>query len=72
MKLPVLGWKEVVKVLKRKGFLFDRQSGSHMIFYHPQSNITVVVPKHNPLKTGTLRAILAAAGISKQDLAELL
>jgi len=31
LSLPVLGWKEVLKALRKKGFYATRQSGSHII-----------------------------------------
>lgn len=70
--LPVLTWKQVTKALKRAGFVFDRQKGSHMVYYHPENNRTVVVPRHNEIKRGTLREILREANISSQELIDLL
>lgn len=57
--------KEVVEILKRNGFLLDRQSGSHMIF--KKEDKTVVVPNHGKkdLKKGTLAEIFRQAGIKK-------
>jgi hypothetical protein len=31
LSLPVIGWKQVLKVLKKKEFYATRQSGSHII-----------------------------------------
>ncbi|MGB9124258.1 MAG: type II toxin-antitoxin system HicA family toxin [Nitrosotalea sp.] len=31
MSLPVIGWKEILKALRKKGFYSTRQSGSHSI-----------------------------------------
>jgi len=31
LSLPVLGWREVLKALRKKGFYATRQSGSHII-----------------------------------------
>ena len=45
MKLPLLTANEVAKVLKRLGFLFKRQQGSHMFFEHPDGR-TTVIPNH--------------------------
>ena len=44
-KLPLLSAKELTKVLKRLGFEFKRQQGSHMFFEHP-SGQTTVIPNH--------------------------
>lgn len=60
--------KQVVKKLERLGFVKDRQSGSHMIFYHPSTKLRAVVPYHlKEVPKGTLQAILREAKISKED-----
>ena len=45
-RLPSLTWQQVTRALERAGFVFDRQKGSHMIYYHSVTNRTVVIPKH--------------------------
>ena len=60
--------KEVIKKLKKLGFVEDRQSGSHKIFYHPETKARAVVPYHlKELPKGTLSAILRESNISKGD-----
>lgn len=72
-KLPVLTPEKVIKVLKRKGFVLDRIKGSHHLYYHPETKRRVVVPLHKKdLPKGTLLEILRQAGISKEELRELL
>ncbi len=44
-KLPLLTAREVAKVLKKLGFEFKRQEGSHMFFEHPDGR-TTVIPNH--------------------------
>jgi predicted RNA binding protein YcfA (HicA-like mRNA interferase family) len=44
-KLPLLTAIELVKVLKKLGFGFKRQQGSHMFFEHSDGR-TTVVPNH--------------------------
>ena len=44
-KLPLMNAKEVTKVLKKLGFEFKRQHGSHMFFEHPDGR-TTVIPNH--------------------------
>jgi predicted RNA binding protein YcfA (HicA-like mRNA interferase family) len=56
--------KQVEKILFKIGFLLDRQSGSHRIYYHADGR-RVVVPFHpGDIPTGTLRNIIKTAGIS--------
>lgn len=71
-RLPVLTWQQVVRALERAGFMFDRQKGSHMVYYHPETNHTVIVPRHREIKTGTLREILREADLSREDFRKLL
>jgi predicted RNA binding protein YcfA (HicA-like mRNA interferase family) len=33
--------------LERNGFVLDHVSGSHFIYYHPESKRRAVVPQHN-------------------------
>ncbi len=55
--------KELIKLLKKNGFLFVRQSGSHAI-YKKSEEIMVVVPIHNrDIPLGTLNGILKDAGL---------
>ncbi len=71
-RLPALTWQQVVRALERSGFKFDRQRGSHMVYYHPETNHTVVVPKHREIKAGTLREILREANLSREDFRNLI
>jgi predicted RNA binding protein YcfA (HicA-like mRNA interferase family) len=71
-RLPTLSWQQVAKALERAGFVFHRQKGSHMVYYHPETNRTVVVPRHRVIKTGTLREILREASLTRDDFLALL
>ena len=63
--------KEVVKALRRIGFVVDHQRGSHIFMHNLQRNISVIVPAHKELKKGTLQNILRKVGISIKDLQQL-
>ena len=51
---------EVIRKLKRAGFVFDRQAkGSHEIWRHPATRARTTVPHHpGDLQEGTVRAIV--------------
>jgi len=67
--IPSLTSKDVVRLLKQKGFVLDRSRGSHQIWLHPDSRKRAVVPMHNKdIPTGTLYSILKQAGIDKNEL----
>lgn len=71
-RLPALDWRQVVKALERAGLVFDRQKGSHMVYYHPETNRTVVIPRHREIKAGTLREILREADLTRVEFRRLL
>ena len=61
--------KELVKILKKKGFVLDRGRGSHQIWLHPGSRKRAIVPMHNKdIPKGTFFAILKQAGINKNEI----
>ncbi len=67
--LPVLSGKAVCKILVSHGFEQVRQRGSHIIMQKAlvDSTITVPVPNHKELKTGTLRSIIRQSGLAVED-----
>lgn len=72
-KLPAVKPKDLLRVLEKKGWRLDRVRGSHHIMVHPELKKAVPVPVHNrDLKTGTLNGILRAAGVSREELRDLL
>ncbi len=73
LKLPSLTPYKIIKVLEKKGFILDRIKGSHHIYYHPETKRRVVVSLHKKeLPKGTLLEILKQAGISKEELRDIL
>ena len=64
--------REVVKGLRRIGFVVDHQRGSHIFLHSLEKNISVVVPAHKELKKGTLNSILKKVGITVKDLRRLI
>jgi len=61
--------EEVIRRLRRAGFIFDRQAkGSHEIWWNPETRRRTTVPRHpGDVPEGTLRAILRAADISAEE-----
>jgi predicted RNA binding protein YcfA (HicA-like mRNA interferase family) len=64
-RLAGFNYKKVTKKLKQLGFIFCRQaSGSHEIWFNPETNYYTTIPKHSgDLPEGTLNAILKQANI---------
>jgi len=73
-KLPSLTAKEVIRKLRKAGFIFDRQAkGSHEIWRHPLTKRRTTIPNHPgaPISKGTLLAIIKEAGLTVKEFSEL-
>lgn len=72
-KLPTdVSGRELRAALERVGFVFRRQRGSHMVLRRDNPFARVVVPDHRVLRPGTLRRIVADAGMTTTELLKLL
>ena len=72
--LPVLKPSDVIRKLRKAGFVFDRHAkGSHEIWYNPDSRKRTVVPNHpgKDIPKGTLRAIIQQAGFTIEEVNRL-
>ncbi len=73
VSFPSLNPIHIIKVLEKKGFVLDRSKGSHRLYYNFDTKRRVTVPFHKKdLPKGTLLEILKQAGISKEELKNLL
>jgi predicted RNA binding protein YcfA (HicA-like mRNA interferase family) len=73
-RLPAVTAREAIRALERAGFVVSRQSGSHCRLIHAHdSTRKVTVPVHGgDLKRGTLRGIIAQAGLTVAEFVALL
>ena len=74
MKLPrdVTG-EELLRGLRRVGYVFERQAGSHVILRSESPRMhSVTVPNHKPLKVGTLSSILHEIALQRSMSVETL
>ena len=73
-KLPIVSVKKIIKVLSKLGFNHIRTSGSHAILCKEseEGKTTIPVPIHQELAKGTLKSIMRQAGLSLEELLELL
>lgn len=75
MKLPRdVSGDDVAKALVKLGYRVTRQTGSHMrLTTEAQGEHHLTIPKHDPLRVGTLSAILTeVAKHLKKDREELI
>ncbi len=67
-----LSGNEVVRALRRAGFYFKRQKGSHIVLRRDEPFAQVVVPAQRSLDTGTLASVLDGAGFTAEEFSELI
>ena len=78
MKLPRnISGLDLAQTMKKLGYSVTRQTGSHMrLTTQQQGEHHVTIPCHDPLRVGTLAAILAEVaahfGLSREELVERL
>jgi predicted RNA binding protein YcfA (HicA-like mRNA interferase family) len=68
MRIPRdLSGKDLIKRLERLGYRVTRQTGSHIRLSCDQPKAHhITIPNHEPLRVGTLSAILAEIAASRQ------
>ena len=72
-KPPVVSGIKTVKALSRVGFEVDHQTGSHIIVRQKEEpHRRLTIPNHKELAKGTLRAIIADAGLTIEEFIDLL
>ncbi len=67
-RLRVLSGKEVCEIMARHGYLEVRRRGSHVVMQRKLAGggtVTVPVPAHKALKTGTLSSIIRQSGVPR-------
>ncbi|HZF02509.1 MAG TPA: type II toxin-antitoxin system HicA family toxin [Methylomirabilota bacterium] len=67
-RFPVRNAKEVIKVLRKHGFVLVAQSGSHQKWRH-ENGRQVIVAMHGskPIPIGTLKSIIEGSGLGVED-----
>ena len=66
-KLRILSGREVCRMLAQHGYEEVRQRGSHIIMQKKteDSTITIPVPNHKALRTGTLMSIIRQSRLDR-------
>ncbi len=72
-KLPVLSGKQLIKILSKIGFAYDRTKGSHAVLIRETpKKVCISVPLHSELSKGVLLSIINKAGLSREEFEKLL
>lgn len=63
-----LKYRDVIKKLRKLGFIFRRATGgSHEIWWNEKTRKTCVVPHHREIKAGTVKSIAKQIGITLEN-----
>ncbi|MCC5605966.1 type II toxin-antitoxin system HicA family toxin [Nostoc sp. CHAB 5834] len=71
-KLPSISGRDCAKALENVGFYEKRRESSHIILRRDEPFTQVVVPDHQELAKGTLRAIIRDADLTVEEFIALL
>jgi predicted RNA binding protein YcfA (HicA-like mRNA interferase family) len=73
-RLPIIKAKELIRVAIKLGFEFDRQSGSHAIYYRKSDKRRIVIPIYlgKDIKPKTLAGIIKDMGLEADGFRKLL
>lgn len=72
--LPILSGKQLIKALKKCGYIEVRRKGSHIFIRHESGDTMTVIPVHGKedLGKGILKSILNDLEMTVEDLLEVL
>ena len=73
-KVPSLNYEQLVRALRRDGWVVVRQRGSHIRLqkHTTEETLKLIVPAHRPIKRSTLSHVLKQARLTVDQLRELL
>jgi len=71
-QLPVLSGKRIVGALEKVGFEVVSTRGSHCKLRHVSPPRIVIVPLHDEVRPGTMASILRQAGMTADQIRDLL
>lgn len=68
VRFPVCNANDVVRILRRSGFVLVGQKGSHQKWRHAKGRqVIVAMHGHKPIPIGTLKSIIEGSGLSADD-----
>lgn len=70
--VPLLRPREVVRAFERLGWAVARRHGSHIVMTKEGHIATLSIPDHPEVARGTLRSLIAKAGLTVEEFLESL
>lgn len=71
-KIAAVHYRKIVRMFERKGFVFDRQEGDHLIYVRDDIKRPVVIPMYRSVPVFIILNNLKTAGISREEYLRLL
>lgn len=72
MTFKPYSYKEVIKKVRKAGFVFRRNTGStHEIWWNEKKRKTCVIPHHKEIRSGTIRSIANQMGLTAKEFEKL-
>jgi predicted RNA binding protein YcfA (HicA-like mRNA interferase family) len=71
-KLTPVHYKKLVAIFEKKGFIYDRQSGDHLIYVKADVKRPIVIPMYKSVPVFIIRNNLRTSGISRSEYLKLL
>jgi predicted RNA binding protein YcfA (HicA-like mRNA interferase family) len=65
--LPLLRPREVVRAFERLGWRVARHRGCHIVMTKAGASVTLSIPDHPQVARGTLRTLIAKAGLTVEE-----
>ena len=70
--IPVISGQKALRAFTRAGWVYVRRHGSHMILTKLGMNVTLSIPDHKELDTGTLRSLIRKSGLTVGEFVKLI
>lgn len=71
-KIATIHYKKLVRIFEKKGFVFDRQEGDHLIYVRTDIKRPIVIPTYKSVPVFIILNNLKTAGISRTEYLSLL
>jgi len=73
-RLPALSYLDIIRALRKRGFLVVRRRGGHIRLQKETAEgpVKLTLPAHKPVKRGTLRRVIKDAGLTREEFLESL
>jgi len=71
-KISTVHYRKLVRVFEKKGFVFDRQEGDHLIYVRDNIKRPIVIPMYKSVPVFIVLNNLKTAGIPRKEYLALL